>query len=321
MGRIRVKKELTLEAPQIEVKPSKIMLGWMKWQYEEIDFDRPQRIAVSGIIESGKSTWLECYGENMLARGHNVFDVFGSPVSENLAWLRSPWIVNHKLSILLIQGSAEVSFNGPKYPIKHYRDVTLSDLENTRIVLSVAGFYNTRQEEIEADKKLLQLFERRNGFTKLIYVLCREAKYIMPSRLQLLGDVKSTKKSGLDLVTQSGHFGISLGLDAQRQISVDKEARDLYSFTVCRSLGMMTVQLDDWVFGYVRPEWVQKMKPGQFLILSSTGNLGIGLTEYPRWHKERRENILRVFGFSVKYHDEPKRERKKKDSETEDPEN
>ncbi len=309
------------EAPTVPVKPASIRVLWMKAQHEEIDFDTPMRVGVSGVIQSGKSVWLECFGENGLSRGHNILDLFGSPVSENLGWLRSPWIINHKLSVLLIKGNAEVTFNGPRWPCKHYKDLRLEDIENTRLVLSVASFYNTRREEVNADKEIMQLFERRIGFNRLVFVLVREASYLVYSRSKVIEGVEGSKMEGLDLIRQSGHWGLSLGLDSQRPIAVDKEIRDLFSQRVFRSMGQMAEELPDWIYGYVRPEWVQKMKLGQFLILSNSGNIGIGRTSYPLWHKGRKENLLRVFGIDVKYHNVPKRERRKKgkDDSGEDP--
>jgi len=306
-----------LEQPTIE--PSQILLNWMKFPHEEFDWTKPQRIFVNGIIGAGKSAFLEALAEQYLVRGNNVADLYGSSAGEALAWLRSPWVVDHKLSALLIRGDTEISFlDGQSFPVKFWKDVTLEDFEKNRIVISTTPLYNSRDEEYNACNQLMRLFDKRIGYSKFIFALIREAKYLVYARIKFSEGTKSTKASGIDLITQSRHHGLSLGLDAQRSASIDKEIRDLLSYRVFKSMGNMTVSIEDYYFSFWRPPWVARMRPGQFAIISDTGNVGRGYNQFPTWHKRERENLVKALGINIKYSDKPDKKKRKQKEEAAD---
>ncbi len=218
---------------------------------------------------------------------------------------------------MLIRGDTQISFpEGKEFPVKYWKDVKLSDFEQNRIVISTTPLFNSRDEEYKTCNSLMQLFDKRIGYSYFIFALIREAKYLLYSRIKFSEKTKSTKSTGVDVLTQSRHHGISLGLDSQRAISVDKEIRDLLSYQIYKSLGNMTHEIDPYYFGFWRPEWLANMRPGQFAILSSSGNIGSGYNEMPMFHKRAKENLVRAFGISVKY----KEQKKKKDEDEDDEE-
>lgn len=265
---------------------------------EEFDYSTPMRVLVNGGIGAGKSAFLESLGEQFLSRGNNVADLYGSSAGEGLAWARSPWVEQLHFSVLLIHGDVEISC---RWPTKHWKDARLQDFEDNRIVISTTPLYNSRTEEYNADTQLMKLFDRRIGFSKFIYCLVREAKYLVYARIKFDEKSKGTKSTGIDLITQSRHHGLCLGLDSQRSNSIDVEIRDLLNYRVFKSMGNMTTTIDDYYFAFWRGEWLARMHPGQFAIISSTGNVGRGYNEYVTWHKRERENILRALQIQVKY--------------------
>lgn len=298
------------QAPQI--KASRIVLDWMKFPNEQFDYSKPMRVLVNGVIGSGKSAFLESLAEQYLIRGNNVADLYGTSAGEGLAWLRSPWVTGHQLSVLLIKGNTDVKC---RWPVKHYEDVRLEDFEKNRIVISTTPLYNSRGEEYKADSELMKLFDKRIGYPFFIYGLIREAKYLVYARIKFDEATKGTKSTGIDLITQSRHHGFCLGLDSQRSNSIDLEIRDLLSYRIYKSMGNMTTSIDDYYYSFWRPQWVARMRPGQFGIISSTGNVGRGFNEYVTWHKRERENLLRALDIQVKYTEE-KRRKSKEDKES-----
>ncbi len=281
--------------------PSKINVRWVRGN-EDINLNSPLVILLFGIRGAGKSVLLETFGEHYLSNGHNVLDLFGASSGEGLAWLRSPWVIEENLAPLLIKGqNVDVASS---YNTKSWRDITLHDLDNNRIVISSTPLYGERDEEFKAAGKVLDILFSRFGWSKYIYLTVREASNLFYSRVKLRQSQLESKSEAIYLVRESRHHGLSLGLDTQKLTSVDADFRGLCDYIIFKSQGIFSLPRDFWfLYGYFNPIWLRSMKSSQFAIVSRRGSLGIGINKMPDWHKRPRENLLKALDIRVEASD------------------
>lgn len=280
-----------------QVHPSKIHVVWRRG-FEHISFKQPLVILALGVRGGGKSVFLETVGEHYLANGGNVFDLFGASSGEGLAWLRSPWVEKEDLSVLLITGD-DVSVSC-SWPTKSWKDMTLSDLERNRIVISSTPLYSDKNEEFKSAGKLLDLLFQRQGWSQYINMIVRESANLFYSRMKIRQDMLQSKAEGIYLIRESRHHGLSLSMDTQKLTSVDSDFRALCDYIIIKSQGVLSLPSDyRWLYGFYRPEWLRNMKPYQFGILTSKGSIGAGTNGLPFWHKRPREHLLRVLGINI----------------------
>lgn len=275
-------------------KPGKITFLWVRGEDTPL-FTRPNVFMALGIRGAGKSSFLEAVGEHYLYNRHNILDLFGARSGEGLAWLRSPW---RDEKILLVKGE-HVDVNS-SWNTKSWKNISLHDLEDNRIVISSSPLYYNVSEEFIAVNRIFDLLFTRLGWRKYIYILVREAANIFYSRMKIAENQLLAKNEAAYLVRESRHHGLALGMDTQKNTSIDVDLRALIDYLIIKCQGYMSLPRDLWfIYRYIDPYWVRNMKPREYAVLSRKGAIAVGYFEYPKWHKRPRENLLKALGFKI----------------------
>jgi hypothetical protein len=279
-------------------EPAPIDIVW-RWGYDKLRFNRANIILALGKRRGGKSVLLEGIAENYLASGHKVLDLFGAASGEGLGWLRSPWIKEREP--LLIKGqNVDVKCS---WHCLAWNELTLKDLERHDIIISASPFYfKTRDfnEEFLASDKILDLLMGRMGWRKYFYIVAREASKLLFSRKKKYEDQLAAKQGAVYLLQESRHYGLAMGLDAQKLTTIDSDIRSLCDYQFFKAQGMYMLPRELWfMFKHLKPGWLKSMPPDHFGILSANGAIGAGVNGMVSWHKGPNENLLNTLGIQV----------------------
>jgi hypothetical protein len=77
---------------------------------------------------------------------------------------------------------------------------------------------------------------------------------------------------------------------------------DISDFLFLKRVGAIGLPKDlRYVYRYITPDSMMRMQPSIFALLTSQGNIGYGNFDYPKWHKEERENILFKLNIDVQH--------------------
>jgi hypothetical protein len=277
--------------PKIEGIPQpKILIKWIRGP-EKINYNRPSTYLVMGGRGSGKSSLLESIG----SRYCKVIDIFGSKDAECLSWCKdtSPF---QKVLFVIGRNMKVVSL---KYQTILADDLTLKDFEDNQVITTTYTFFNTTKEYFEALQKITTLlWDKRTYWTEPWFMLIREAANWIYARLQVVKDSDNAKADFIQMLREARHSGLAVGVDTIRWTNIDKEVRDIADFTFIKKVGSIGLPKDlRFIYRYVNPTSLMKLKPPKFILLTNEGNLGIGYFEYPKWHKEEKENIMYNLGI------------------------
>jgi hypothetical protein len=255
-----------------------------------------------GVRGSGKSSLLEALGEHYLTHRCKILDLFGSRSGEGLAWLRSPWVRHEGYRPLLLRGvDTEVR---SRYDVLSWRDFEVSIFNEYDVVISSSPLYPSINEEFRAVNHILDRLFQRFGWRRFIYIICREAANLFYSRMKLRENQLAAKTEAIYLLRESRHHGLILGLDTQKFTAIDSDIRNLLDYLVIKAHGYLSLPRDLWfIYRYIKPEWIQLMKPQHFIILSRRGSIGVGEFSMPYWHKRPKENLLRLLDIEVVHKD------------------
>jgi len=265
---------------------------------ESIGFNRPSTWFNLGVRGSGKSSLLECVGEQYLAKGHTILDLFGSRDGEGLAWLRSPYARDKK--ILLLRGEY-VDVEAP-CDVKTVKQLRLRDFEAYDILISASPLYRNIDDEFINAAAITDKLYRRLSWKRLIYGLVREASNLYYSRLKVSDNQIFAKSQMIYMLREARHCGVALGLDSVRYYAIDIDVRSISDFMILKSQGIDGLTSDlHWLYSIFHPHIIRNMPPQYFIILSRKGAIGIGHFAEVPWHKRERENILRATGIKVEY--------------------
>ena len=277
----------------------------MKWirGNHRLSFTRPDVWFCLGQRGSGKSSLLEYVGCGYLEKGATICDLFGSRDGEGLAWLRSPYSKEKK--ILLLKGE-NVDVEAP-CEVKQVDKLKVKDFEKYDIIISSSPFYLSIDQEFVYAAKVTDLLYKRLHPKRLVYGLCREASNFYYSRLRVSENQTFAKANMVYLIRESRHVWLALGLDSVRFYSIDIDIRNLADYMIIKSQGLPGLTRDlKWLYSYVEPHLVRKLKPNQFIFLVHDGAVGYGVFPEIEWHKKEKEDILRSVGISVEYGEELK---------------
>ena len=272
-----------------------IFCKWIRGK-EKIEFKRPKTFLNLGQRGSGKSSLLEATASNY----GKIIDLFGSRDNEGLAWCRSPL----KDSILFIVGDS-VKIRS-EWPSKKLSELTFSDFEDYDVITSVHAFYANSNEEFVGLNKILGLLYRRTHWNYPWFLLVREAANFIYSRIKLTKNQHIAKADFVYLLREARHMGYAVGVDTIRWTAVDVEIRDVSDYTFLKSVGRKGLPKDlRFIYRYINPYSMMRMKPSQFVLLTDSGSIGIGMSDYPPWHKEEKEDLVRKLGIEISYGDVP----------------
>ena len=275
----------------------------VKWirSSERFSFTRPSTYFVLGVRGSGKSTFLESVGMKYSEKNAVILDLFGSRDGEGLAQLRSPHMKDKK--ILLLKGD-QVDVKS-SYTVKNVEQIRLRDFEDFDFIISASPLYLNIGQEFYSAAKLTDKLYKRISYKRLVYMICREAANLYYSRLKVDENQIFAKSQMIYMIREARHIGLALGLDSVRFFSIDIDVRSLADYMILKAQGLQGLTRDlKWLYSYVEPYLVRRLKPEQFLLLSRKGAIGYGTFPFHTWHKRERENILREVGIQVEYGEE-----------------
>lgn len=275
-------------------------VNWIRGE-ENIDFKRPSTFFTLGVRGSGKSTLLETIGEMYRGEGHAVLDLFGSRDGEGLAWLRAPGVDPEK--VLLIHGD-NVDVTAPVDSIA-VSDLTLGDFDKYKLLISSSPLYSSPDQEFREVNTITSLLYRRMSWKSLIYVLVREAANLYYSRLKVTESQTAAKADMVYLIREARHMGVALGLDTLKFTSIDSDIRATIDYIFFKSQGVQGLPDDlGWMYGFIDPHVMRRMKQGEFVLLTRSGSLGVGVFPPIKWHKDEGEHILNQLGIRCEYGEE-----------------
>jgi len=279
-------------------------IAWICGGYN-ISFNKPYTWMCLGVRGSGKSALLEHLAELHLAEGHCVLDLFGARSAEGLGWLRSRWA---KPSNILVLTSENCLATVPNASVKPYTQLELEDFDHYNIIINSCIFYPNIDSEFEAVNTIIDMLWRRRRWTRLVYVIVREAANLMYARMKL-AETQSLARTFLAYwLREARHSGASLGLDSQRFMAVDVDIRSLVDFLFLKSQGALGLPKDMFfIYRYIQPGWLQYAKPHQFAILTRRGDVGVGVFPLVTWHAKEGEDLPSKLGIHVAFGEAPQK--------------
>ena len=281
-----------MESVRLNRTPSNMRIKWVNTPYGvRINLDNTATWFVLGVRGSGKSTFLESLAEAHMRRGWGVLDLWGSRDAEGLAWLRSPWVKKMNKKVLLIHGDGVVVDTPKGVMLKHYTELDLMDLEKYDIIISASPLYNlVTGEEYTAVNNVVNLIYQRLNWRKKVFVLIREAANLFYSRIKVKKTQTAAKGDIIYLLREARHFGFTLALDTQKFTSIDIDVRSVVDYHVIKSMGFSKLPDDlSWVYRYLNPNYINRMPPEYFVVVTRTGFLGVGKFDMVPWHKRPTE--------------------------------
>lgn len=268
-----------------------IKLQWLRGS-EKVDFKKASTFLVLGMRGSGKSSLLE----SIASRYTKIIDIFSSKDSENLAWCKpdSPF----KKILFIVGPNVTVTSTWPQIQIDKLK---LSDFEPYQVIITTSHFYNSSREHFQALQQITSmLWDQRTYWTEPWCVVIREAANWLYSRLQIVKDSNMAKADFIQCLREARHSGLAVCVDTLRWTSLDKEIRDVSDYVFFKRLGSIGLPKDlHFLYKFVNPLSMMRLRPEVFVTLSSQGNIGYGKFSFPTWHKLEHENILLKLGIDV----------------------
>ena len=272
--------------------------AWGRSFGDKISFNRPHSYLVYGIRGSGKSSLLETFAMKYLENGSHILDLFGSRDGESLAWLRSP-IAEDKKILLLHGDNTDVSCSWDTKPVSKY---TLSDIEKYDLVISSSPLYSDINTEYLQINKVLDLCYQRFEWKKPSFICIREAANLLYSRMKITPDQSMAKNQMIYFIREARHTGWALGVDTLKFTSLDIDIRVTIDYIFIKCPGIAGIPKDlNFLYKIYNPLSLQRMPAENFIVLTRRGSHGVGIFDYPKWHKDEGEPIMRKLGISVEH--------------------
>jgi len=269
----------------------KIHVKWIRGR-ETVECHRPKTFLNLGQRGSGKSSLLEAIASEY----PKIIDMFGSHDSEGLAWCRSPF----KDSVLFIVGdSVKISSEWPSIKVS---ELSLKDFQDYDIITSVHAFYGNSEEEFKGLNRILGILYQRTHWNEPWFLMVREAANFIYSRIKLTKNQFEAKADFIYLLREARHMGYAIGVDTIRWTAIDVEIRDVSDYTFLKSMGRKGLPPDlRFIYRYINPYSMMRMKPNQFVLITDSGAIGIGNSDYPAWHKEEKEDLVNELGIELQH--------------------
>ena len=267
---------------------------------EEMVYGHARTTFAVGDKDSGKSALLEVLGEGHLTRGHKVIDFWGSVDNESMAWARSDWVKGR--NCLIVHGpTCALEFQGDWRPDqKDANKMGFADYAAYDLILSSPKFFmdeDGTRDYTSMGRFVRRLLIHREASRPIIYCIIREAGEVIYSRIKADERQDETKAQMLSLLGQARHLGISLGLDTQRAVNVDKAFRDLADHTFFkRPRGENLPDEKKFAYQWVELQRMLRMEKNQFVVVDTTG-VGEGINGVPPWHKKEEDVVLPQLGM------------------------
>jgi hypothetical protein len=284
-----------------KIGPPRIIIKWLRFQ-DYFAWTRPFSTLVLGMRGSGKSSLLEA----LAVRFPKIVDLFGSSDNEGVCFCKPEFeqyfqsMYGRKPNILLVTGkSRDVA---SKFDSIKIHDLRLEDFESHDVITTVHAFHQNEEEYFGSLHQITTLlWEKRTSWNMPYFVLIREAANWIYARMKITKNDMLAKADFIRALREARHHGLAIGVDTIRWTALDKEVRDLSDFIFIKRVGAIGLPDDlHWLYRYARPYSMMQLKPSVFLLTTGKGAVGFGKFDYPTWHKEERENVLKSAGIEVK---------------------
>lgn len=290
---------MTEQILQSESLP-KIRVKWLRG-YDKIDYDRPKSFTHLGQRGGGKSSLLEVHGVKYYLKDGKLIDLFGSRDCESLAWLRSPF----KNDDILLVHADSVEINSCPWDTQKISSLNLQDIDSHGITVSASAFYSSLSEEFYCMNELIKLLWARRSWRKPWFLMIREAANFLYSRIKVEKSQTIAKADLVYTIREGRHNGVAVGVDTLRWTAIDKEIRDISDYTFIKQVGNVGLPEDiRFIYRYIEPPRLMSLSPEKFMLLCLNGAIGYGTFDYPNWHKEEREDIVKEIGLKIEYNEE-----------------
>lgn len=247
--------------------------------------------------ESGKSSLCETLASKTDTEGKGkVIDIFCSRDNEGLSWCRHDQFKN---SVLLLHGdSVRISSQWDEQRIS---ELKLQDIVSHKTIISVPAFYANLREEWNAIDKITRLLWKRTHWTDVWTVAIREGTSLLYSRLGLGENQAQAKASFVYAIKEFRHCGCALVMDIIRYYGLDTEVRTIANYIFIKAHGIDGLPKDlEWLYRYYDLfKDIMRMQPWAFIMLTRKGGVAHGTFQYPYWHKEEHEDILKKLDIDI----------------------
>lgn len=267
-----------------------IYIKWLRGR-DNIDWSYPGLALGLGKKGSGKSA----LGEAWAMHFKRIIDLFGSRDNENLAWCRESSPID---DVLLITGdTVDVDCS---WPVKRVSDLRLSDLHDHEVVTTCSSFYSGQNDRFSSQEKIIANFWNRTGWNYPICAIVREASSYTYSRIKQGVRMQEAKADFIYFTREMRHFGFAEYIDTIRWTSIDKEMRDQADYLIIKKVGHQGLPRDlRWLYRYINPRSLSALKPHLFIMLTDSGAIGVGTSDFPHFHKLEGQDLIKELGMEI----------------------
>ncbi|MDE2040545.1 MAG: hypothetical protein KGO96_13085 [Elusimicrobia bacterium] len=270
-----------------------------------------------GIKGGGKSALIW----NISANFRKFIGAYGSKDDEVLAALRA------KKYARKIGGTMEKNLEGwdrglivgppttsvtSSWDYVSYDKLTLNDIFNHDVIVTPNRLFQTPTAFFTGTQRLVDTLWSRpfapkgqNWFLQIF-----EAANILYARITMKrAKMDQAKAYLIFLMREMRHMGISMGMDSQYMVSLDREVRTNADYTFIKNMGSDMLPRDiKWMHHWVTPDGLAGMYPDEFVCKDKWGGIYLGRFKLPPWHKEPDEDIYKSLGIKFDFGDDALRE-------------
>ncbi len=288
--------------PELFAPLPDIKLLWVRFQ-EYLPFATKAKAWLAlGIRDSGKSSLLEC----LAIRYPKIIDLYGASDMEALCWCKPEfekvWRAIHGEAprILLVTGKTKEVAS--KFFTCTIDEMNLNKFEEYDVITTCHQFFESEEQYFQALAEMVNiLWTQRHYWKKPWFVLVREASNWLYSRAKVVKNDQFAKAEFIKAFRESRHHGLTMACDTLRWTAIDKEIRDIADYVLVKRLGSTGLPDDlRWMYRYFKPYSMMRMKADTAVISTAKGALGALFFDYPRWHKQEHENILKICNIEIK---------------------
>ena len=283
---------------KIEVETPLLIQGKFVRFRERLPFEgrKTSKLAPCSVIIGAKNTGKSSLNENLATHYPKILDFFGSRDNEGLAWCRSPYADS---ILFILSDSVDLKCS---WDTKHIKDVEISDFRKYKVILSVSAFFGRLMEEHHFIQTIMGKLWHRTHWTEPWFLAIREAANLIYSRISVGEDQKRAKAYFIYVLREMRHCGYAVGADAIRFRSVDIDLRAVADYTFIKATGVYGVPYElRFLYSYFEPYSVMRMPQERFILLTRKGTICRGWFEYPPWHKDVKDDLLKEFDIHPEY--------------------
>lgn len=265
----------------------------------QIELEGDKICTIGGIRGGGKSALLE----NLAANWPKVIGLYGSLDDEILALLRAYKYLK-KFERGLILGPKTTSVTS-SWNYEYYGDLSFADFQKYDVIVMPQKIHTTPKSFSLGCEHVSNFLLKRPSVTDYWFLIVYEAANIMWARQSLKNAKLDQAKAYLVwLLRQLRHVGVSIGMDSQYLLALDKEVRGISDYTFFKNLGQFSLPPEmEWIYGYSPPNGIRALYPNEFVATDKFGGVYSGWFKLPPWHKTPKENIYEMLGIKYEFGD------------------